>query len=112
MLSEQEIKALLHAGRVLPVGVPNPHGPLGLEHLAAAVAQQVAAAPAGPGEPAVTRPVALPAPVWEKLERLARAATPQPLTATEMAAAILEKALAAVPPSGGLEPATSTASAG
>src|SRR5262245_19839320 len=97
MLSEQEIQRLLHARRVLPLAVPNPHGPLGLEQLAADVARQVAAAPSPRNEPAVSRAIALPAPVWEKLERLASAATPQPLSATEMAAAILEQALAGVP---------------
>jgi hypothetical protein len=82
---------------VLPLAVPNPHGPLGLEQLAAEVARQVAAGPSPSGEPAVSRAIALPAPIWEKLERLARTAAPQPLSATEMAAAILEKALAGVP---------------
>jgi hypothetical protein len=97
MLSEQEIQGLLHAGRVLPLAALNPHGPLGLEHLAAEVARQLAAAPSPPSEPAVSRAIALPAPVWETLERLASAATPQPLSATRMAAAILEQALEGVP---------------
>jgi hypothetical protein len=97
MLSEQEIQRLLHAGRVVPLAVPNPHGPLGLEQLAAEVARQVVAGSSPPGDPAVSRTIALPAPVWEKLERLARTAVPRPLSVTEMAAAILEQALAGVP---------------
>jgi len=37
MLSEKEIADALHAHRIVPLGVANPHGPLGLEHVAAAV---------------------------------------------------------------------------
>jgi hypothetical protein len=39
MLSQQEIQKALRARRVVPLEVPNSHGPLGLEHLAAAVAR-------------------------------------------------------------------------
>ena len=39
MLSEEEIRQALHASRVVPLAVPKPHGPLGLEQLAAAVAR-------------------------------------------------------------------------
>jgi hypothetical protein len=39
MLSQQEIQEALRARRVVPLGVSNPHGPLGLEQLAAAVAR-------------------------------------------------------------------------
>jgi hypothetical protein len=97
MLTEQEIQQLLHAGQVVPLGVANPHGPLGLEQLAAAVTRQRAAAPTSASERGVSRSVALPAQVWEKLDRLARTASPQPISATEMAAAILEQALATIP---------------
>jgi hypothetical protein len=38
MLTEKEIQQALHANRIVPLSVPNPHGPLGLEQLAAAVA--------------------------------------------------------------------------
>jgi hypothetical protein len=37
MLREEAIRRALHAGRVVPLKVANPHGPLGLEQLAAAV---------------------------------------------------------------------------
>jgi hypothetical protein len=39
MLSQEEIRQALRAGRVIPLGVANPHGPLGLEQLAAATAR-------------------------------------------------------------------------
>jgi hypothetical protein len=39
MLDENEIRRALRAGRVVPLHVPNPHGPLGLEQLSAAVAR-------------------------------------------------------------------------
>jgi hypothetical protein len=39
MPSQQEIGAALRARRVVPLGVAKPDGPLGLEHLAAAVAR-------------------------------------------------------------------------
>ena len=47
MLTEQEYQEALHASRVVPLSVPNPHGPLGLDHLAAAVAQ-IAGSPLAP----------------------------------------------------------------
>ena len=37
MLSQEEIQQALRASRVVPLGVTNPHGPLGLEQLAAEV---------------------------------------------------------------------------
>jgi hypothetical protein len=39
MLTEQEIRDALHAGRVVSLPVASPHGPLGLEQLAEAVAR-------------------------------------------------------------------------
>jgi len=97
MLNEQEIQRLLHADRVLPLDVPNPHGPLGLEQLAAEVARRRTEAPSGAVVQRVGRSVELPSETWEKLDRLARAASPQPVSATEMAAAILERALGSMP---------------
>jgi len=38
MLTEKDIQEALHARRVVPLAVLNPHGPLGLEQVAAAVA--------------------------------------------------------------------------
>ena len=89
MLSEEQIKQALHADRVVPLNVPNPHGPLGLEHLAEAVSRLNI--PSGPSR--VERSIALPVETWRKLDELARSASqtqPRPLTASEMAAAILE----------------------
>jgi hypothetical protein len=40
MLSEEAIRRILRANRVVPLKVANPHGPLGLKQLAAAVAAQ------------------------------------------------------------------------
>jgi hypothetical protein len=45
----------------------------------------------------IGQPVELSPETWAKLDRLARSAAPQPISATEMAAAILEKAQAQVP---------------
>jgi hypothetical protein len=39
MLSEEQIRQALHANRVVPLAVAKPHGPLGLEQLAAAVSR-------------------------------------------------------------------------
>ena len=39
MLSEKQIQQALHASRVVPLAVAKPHGPLGLEQLAAAVSR-------------------------------------------------------------------------
>ena len=37
MLSQDQIQRALHASRVVPLSVAKPHGPLGLEQLAAVV---------------------------------------------------------------------------
>lgn len=92
MLSEQQIKQALHAQRVLPLGVASPHGPLGLEQLAEAVSRL-----SGPaGQSRVERPIAVPVETWRKLDELARNASqaqPHPITASDVAAAILEQAV-------------------
>jgi hypothetical protein len=93
MLSEEQIKQALHADRVVPLGVANSHGPLGLEQLAEAVyglgrSQQGAAR--------VERPIALPVETWQKLDELARNASqahPGAVTACDVAIAILEQAV-------------------
>jgi hypothetical protein len=93
MLSEEQIQKALHADRVLPLGVANPHGPLGLEQLAEAVhrldrSQQ--------GASRVERPIALPVETWQKLDELARNASqarPGAVTASDVAIAILEQAV-------------------
>jgi hypothetical protein len=93
MLTEQQIQQALHASRVVPLGVASSHGPVGLEHLAEAVARLVGS-PAVPSRQAqVQRPIALPEETWEKLDHLARAATQtssRPVSPSEVAAAIIQ----------------------
>ncbi|HYT93605.1 MAG TPA: hypothetical protein VEL76_33105 [Gemmataceae bacterium] len=101
MLTEKEIQQALHAWRVVPLGVPSPHGPLGLEHLAGAVAQLAESPFAFSEGLRIARPIALTLPAWEKLQRLAEsaaAAGSQPVTASQLATAILEQVLAKSPP--------------
>jgi hypothetical protein len=94
MPTEEVIRRALHASRVVPLGVANPHGPLGLEQLAAAVTahREAARVPAPPDR--VRRPIELSIHTWEKLHALAaatsRAGTP-PVSAGELAAAIIEQ---------------------
>lgn len=93
MLSEEQMKQALHAHRVVPLGVANPHGPLGLEQLAEAVSRLTGTEP---NQPRVQRPIALPTDTWRKLDELARHARqdhPQNISASDVAAAILEQAV-------------------
>jgi glutamyl-tRNA reductase len=97
MLSEKQIQQALHASRVVPLAVAKPHGPLGLEQLAAAVSRVNPAL--GSGDLAVRRPIALDHATWEKLEQLANTATQttsQRVTASQVAAAIIEQFVAAL----------------
>jgi hypothetical protein len=71
MLGEEEIRRALHAGRVVPLAVANPQGPLGLEQLAAAVAAQREDTQGRPSTDRERRPIALPVRTWEKLHALA-----------------------------------------
>lgn len=93
MLTEEEIKRALHAARVVSVTTANPHGPLGLEQLAAAVAEVR-------GEPIpdrILRPIALRVETWEKLNYLAQAAargSDKPSSPSALAAALLEQIVA------------------
>ena len=90
MLTEEEIRRALHADRVVPLGVTNPHGPLGLEQLAVAVAAHRKTPPPG----RVCRLIELPVQPWEKLRALAAAtskAGSSPVTAGELAATIIEQ---------------------
>jgi hypothetical protein len=57
MLSEEQIRQALHANRVILLTVAKPHGPPGLEQLAAAVSHVNPAL--GSGSPHVCRPIAL-----------------------------------------------------
>jgi hypothetical protein len=98
MLSEEQIRQALHAGRVVPLAVATPHGPLGLEQLAAAVFRVNPAL--GSGDSRVRRPIALDQATWEKLEQLAEntaQTTSQHITASQVAATIIEQFVAALP---------------
>jgi hypothetical protein len=94
MLTEEAIRQALHASRVVPLAVANPHGPLGLEQLAAAVAAHRQAAQPHAQVDHVRRPIDLPLRTWEKLHALAAATaqdgTPS-VSTSELAAAIIEK---------------------
>jgi hypothetical protein len=93
MLTGEQIKQALHAHRVVPLGVANPHGPLGLEQLAEAAARLTMRQP---DTPRIERPIALSAETWRKLDELARSAAlarPWSVTASTVAAAILEEAV-------------------
>jgi hypothetical protein len=94
MLTDQEIRDALHASRVVPVPVPNAHGPLGLEQLAEAVARATTACPGSSGS--VQRSLTLPLATWEKLDGLARTATKagfRRLSASDVAVALIEQAI-------------------
>ena len=65
MLSEKQIRQTLHASCVAPLAVAKPHGPLGIEQLAAAVSRVTPAL--GAGDLAVRRPIALDHAIWNKL---------------------------------------------
>jgi hypothetical protein len=93
MPSQQEIRAALRASRVVPLGVEKPHGPLGLEHLASAVARVTR-------EGGETLAIVLRAETRTKLEQLARAegeAVARPVTPEEVAAAIVEQFVSSTP---------------
>ena len=93
MLTQQEIQQALRASRVVPLGVANPHGPLGLEQLAATVAR------IGDADCAELA-IPLRRETRQKLEQLARAegeATARSITAAELAAAVVEQFVASLP---------------
>ena len=98
MLSEEKIRQALHASRVVPLAVARPHGHLGLEQLAAAVSRVNPAL--WSGSPRGCRLILLGYETWEKLEQLADTAaqtTSQPVTASQVAAAIIEQYVKALP---------------
>jgi hypothetical protein len=97
MLSEEEIRQALHAKRVVPLAAARPHGPLGLVQLAAV--SRVSSALKS-NSPRVRRAIALDHESWEKLEQLADTAaqtTSQPVTASQVATAIIEQYVNALP---------------
>jgi hypothetical protein len=59
MLTEKDIQQALHARRVVPLSVTNPHGPLGLEELAAVVAWLADSPTAGLETGGIRRPISL-----------------------------------------------------
>src|SRR5262245_66032961 len=90
MLSEQDIRDALHAARVVPLTTANPHGPLGLEQLAA----EVAAIRGETRFPAVVVPLS--PETWDKLQRLAeteRQNRAEPVTTAEIIRGIVERYL-------------------
>lgn len=94
MLTEEEIRQALHADRVVALPGINPHGPLGLEHLAEMVAQLPNSPLSSQAGNRVRRPLELSLATWEKLGRLADQAgqaTAHRFTASDLAAAILEQ---------------------
>jgi hypothetical protein len=94
MLTEEAIRRALHASRVVPLGVDNPHGPLGLEQLAAAVARRTCPVPSG--QPRIRRAIDLPLETWERLEQLAAEASrtaSSRVHPSELAATIIEEYL-------------------
>jgi hypothetical protein len=98
MLSEEQIRQALHASRVVPLAVAKPHGPLGLDQLAASASRINPAL--GPGDERVRRPIALDQATWERLDQLAETAvetTSQHVTTSQVAAAIIEQYVAALP---------------
>jgi hypothetical protein len=98
MLLEEEIRQKLRASRVVPLAVARPHGPLGLEQLVVAVSYINLAHEAE--FPRIRRPIALDHSTWERLEQLAKTAaqtTSQHVTASQVAAAIIEQFIEALP---------------
>ena|SRR5688572_10128851 len=97
MLSDEQIRHALHASHIVPLAVARPHGPLGLEQLAAAVSRVNPAL--GSDSPHMRRPITLDHTTWEKLEEMAETATQttsQHVTASKVAAAIIEQYVAAL----------------
>ena len=94
MLSENEIQQALHASRVVALHTANPHGPLGLEQLAAEVGVIR-------GERRFQSVVVPLAPeTWDKLQRLAasaRQSNTKLITSADLVREIVERYLASVP---------------
>jgi hypothetical protein len=92
MLTQEQIQQALHASRVVPLPVPNSHGPLGLDHLRDAVAQ----IPNSPVERCdkIRRLVELSPAAWAKLDQMAADAAKsadQLVSGSQVAALILEQ---------------------
>jgi hypothetical protein len=63
MLTEQEIQQALGASYVVPLDVPNPHGPFGWEHVTQAVADVLASRRKGS---MIVQPLELSRATWGK----------------------------------------------
>ena len=100
MLNEKEIQQILHATRVIPLGVNNPHGSLGLEHLAEALARIPDSPISDSTQVGVRTLIQFNLDTWQKLEHIAQSGlsgASKPVTASEVAAAIVEQAVANTP---------------
>lgn len=89
MLSRDEIQSALEADRAIPLNVKNPHGPLGLEQLAAAVDQLDQRCKQSSQ---IQRSISLPVDAWEKLGALAHQlsqSSTRTVTASELATSLL-----------------------
>ncbi|MBI1915881.1 MAG: hypothetical protein HYS12_14270 [Planctomycetes bacterium] len=98
MLTIQEIQQALHARCAVPLPPGNYHGPLGLERLAAVIAQLGEAGGSVAAGDRVRRAIELDVKTWEKLDRLARSTgqtAARRVSASEVAAAIIEQFVAA-----------------
>jgi hypothetical protein len=101
MLTEQQIQQALHASRIVPLSMANPHGPLGLEQLAVAVALITDSPVPLPEKGRLRRPIALSMQAWQKLQQLAETtaqATARPVNASDVATAIIEQFVASTTP--------------
>jgi hypothetical protein len=98
MLSERDIQQALRASRVIDLGVPAPYGPLGLEHLAEAVARLQAPENSASQRQALS--IALLPATKAKLDQFASVqtkASSRVVTAGDVAAAIVEQIVASLP---------------
>ena len=97
MLSRGEIQTALGASRVVPLKVRNPHGPLGLEQLAAAVQQLDDRRSQKTRQ--IQRSISLPIETWEKLDHVARQLTQgstRRVTASDVATSLVEQGIGGV----------------
>ncbi|MDA1055282.1 MAG: hypothetical protein O3C40_33090 [Planctomycetota bacterium] len=94
MLSRDEIQTALGAGRAVPLNLKNPHGPLGLEQLAATVGQLVEQRSAATNH--IQRSISLPLETWKKLSDLANKLTQsasKQVTASDVATSLVVQAV-------------------
>lgn len=100
MLEEGEIRTALRATRVIPLTILSPHGPLGLEQLAEEVRRVGTTNTANSSPETVSRPILLRTETWQKLDKIAQESSfcaPAPASASDVAVAIIEHYVAALP---------------